>query len=192
MKNLPKFLLALFCVLMIVDFSCGASPAVPTAVITPVSLYTENDATCTATYTDGDADDGSINFSMYVNSVLISTCNYPVSTGTEKTCVLNHINYHADDVINCSVTVTDNTSASSSHSVTKTVLGATSGTGMLGDSSSGLIGITKDIVSYIPFLVDLVIEIVPLLFIFMFVGWLTGLFDGILDMMNMSGLKIKK
>ena len=65
-------------------------------------------------------------------------------------------------------------------------------TGMLGNDTAGLIGITKDIISYIPELVDLVIEIVPLLFIFMFVGWLTGLFDGILDMMNMGGLKPRR
>lgn len=70
------------------------------------------------------------------------------------------------------------------------VLGmATAQTSYLGNDTHGLKGFMKEMVEFLPILMDLAVVVVPLIILFAFVGWITGLLDGILDMLNLTALK---
>lgn len=59
----------------------------------------------------------------------------------------------------------------------------------LGNDLSGVKGLMKEVATFIPVIVDVVVSMIPVIFIFLVVGWFTGMFDNILGAMGMTMLK---
>lgn len=65
-------------------------------------------------------------------------------------------------------------------------------TDYLGNDTAGVKGFMKELAEFIPTIVDVVVAMIPIIFIFLIVGWLTGLFDNILGAMGMATLKRRR
>ncbi|ODS41266.1 MAG: hypothetical protein A7315_02005 [Candidatus Altiarchaeales archaeon WOR_SM1_79] len=101
--------------------SSNQAPSNPNPSITPSTVYTNTDIVCTAIYIDPDGDNGTLNFTILVNNTPKNTCDYSLGNNIQKTCNLSSGNYSRNQVINCTVTATDNNSKSTTSSTTKTV-----------------------------------------------------------------------
>ena len=62
---------------------------------------------------------------------------------------------------------------------------------VLGNELSGVKGFMKELAGFIPTIVDVVVSMIPIIFIFLIVGWFIGLFDNIFSVMGVPQLKRK-
>ena len=97
-------------------------PNNPNPSISPSTIYTYNNANCTATYSDYEGDIGNLTFEWYVDSVLKRNITYSgLSNNTVQSDILDSNNYSQYEVINCTVIATDNNSQTNQNYTTKTV-----------------------------------------------------------------------
>jgi len=102
----------------------GTAPDTPTPTISPSTVYTDTAlVNCTCTVTDPDGDNMNVTFTWKNGSTTLTTCTFNnQANGTTLTCnTTNNTLWVKGDVLNCSVDITDNTSATASNFTTITV-----------------------------------------------------------------------
>jgi len=99
------------------------APEMSTPSLSPATIYTNIDIQATATYSDAEADTGTVYFKWYVDNIETYTGTFTnVANNTAKTSIFNSGNYTKGQDINCSVYSNDGSSNSDTEwSATKTV-----------------------------------------------------------------------
>ena len=86
----------------------NAPPNPPNPTISPVTLYTNTSANCTATFSDNDTAVGNLTFRWYVDSVSVyNQTRTDVPNGSTNWSLLSYGNFSKDEVINCTVIASD-------------------------------------------------------------------------------------